>query len=125
MKAKRIIQKLVDPNSTCIVNRKGDKCWYDANGELQRVEYDNGDKRWFKNGKRHRLDGPACEFINGHKAWYVDGKLHRLDGPAYEFNSKCGQWFVDGKQIPVNSKEELVNYLLGINLSNQDADWGL
>ena len=27
-----------------------------------------GDKYWFLNGKRHRVDGPAVEFANGDKA---------------------------------------------------------
>ena len=59
----------------------------DVSKELHRVdgpalEYANGDKIWYVNGKRHRLDGPALEYANGDKKWYVDGKLHRVDGPA-------------------------------------------
>ena len=39
--------------------------------------YENayGDKAWYVNGKRHRLDGPAFENASGYKAWFVDGKL--------------------------------------------------
>jgi len=29
------------------------------------------------NGVLHRLDGPAIEWANGGKEWWVDGKLHR------------------------------------------------
>jgi len=34
--------------------------------------YDNGDKYWFLNGKRHREDGPAIEFADGNKYWYLN-----------------------------------------------------
>lgn len=43
----------------------------------------NGDKFWYnKQGKLHRLDGPAIEFANGDKEWWINGKRHREDGPA-------------------------------------------
>jgi hypothetical protein len=32
--------------------------------------------------KYHREDGPAIEWDNGDKEWYINGKLHRDDGPA-------------------------------------------
>ena len=32
----------------------------------------------------HREDGPAIEYANGNKHWYLNGKLHREDGPAIE-----------------------------------------
>lgn len=28
-----------------------------------------------KNGKPHRVDGPALEYDSGYKAWYLDGQL--------------------------------------------------
>jgi hypothetical protein len=31
---------------------------------------------WFKNGLRHRDDGPAIEYVDGNKAWYKNGLLH-------------------------------------------------
>jgi hypothetical protein len=46
----------------------------------------------------HRIDGPAVEYANGDKSWYVDGKLHRIDGPAIEYlNGEDKHWYVDGK----------------------------
>ena len=33
-----------------------------------------GTKQWFKDGKRHRLNGPAVEFISGFKCWYINGR---------------------------------------------------
>ena len=32
--------------------------------------YDDGDKWWYLNGKRHREDGPAFEGADGEKWWY-------------------------------------------------------
>ena len=44
-----------------------------------------------KNGKLHRLEGPAYieKFDGGYKSilkWYINGKLHRLEGPALIIN---------------------------------------
>ena len=62
------------------------------------VEYSNGDKFWYVEGKPHRTDGPAIERSSGTKEWYVEGKLHRLDGPAMEWSNGSKFWFVEGKQ---------------------------
>jgi hypothetical protein len=32
-----------------------------------------GTKRWWLNGKRHRVDGPAIEYADGSKYWYFNG----------------------------------------------------
>ena len=57
---------------------------------------EDGDKFWYLNGKRHREDGPACEWINN-KSWYVDDKLHREDGPAIERASGANEWYINGE----------------------------
>ena len=31
-------------------------------------------KHWYLNGKRHREDGPACEYVSGRKEWHLNGK---------------------------------------------------
>jgi len=35
---------------------------------------EDGTKRWFLNGKRHRIDDPAVEYADGYKAWYINGE---------------------------------------------------
>ena len=55
--------------------------------------------KWGSKGKvLHREDGPAVEYANGTKFWYLNGKRHREDGPAivysdgvksYHYNGKC------------------------------------
>jgi hypothetical protein len=39
------------------------------------IEYDNGGKSWWFNGKRHREDGPAIEEPYGYKEWYLNDKF--------------------------------------------------
>jgi hypothetical protein len=61
--------------------------WYNTHHQLHRedgpaLEYINGDKFWYFNGKRHRVGGPAIELADGDKFWYCDDKRHREDGPA-------------------------------------------
>ena len=43
-------------------------------GKYTIIEYSNGAKFWFLNGKRHREDGPAIEYSDGDKYWYLNGK---------------------------------------------------
>jgi hypothetical protein len=62
----------------------------------------NGNKHWFLNGKRHRVDGPACEWADGDKHWYLNGKCHRVDGPAYERANGDKAWYLNGKQYISN-----------------------
>jgi len=57
-----------------------------------------GTKKYFKDKEQtilHREDGPAVEYANGERAWYVDGKLHRLDGPAVEYVNGSKAWYVN------------------------------
>ena len=58
--------------------------------------YDDGTKEWYRNGKRHREDGPAMEYANGSKFWYLNGKYHREDGPAIESANGDKYWYLDG-----------------------------
>jgi len=53
----------------------------DSNTKLFINEY--GDKILWKEGKWHRVDGPAWEYINGDKFWYILGKYLK----EKEFNS--------------------------------------
>jgi len=39
------------------------------------IKDEDGNKRWYKEGKLHRLDGPAVEYANGTKRWYKNGEL--------------------------------------------------
>jgi len=86
------------------IDECGDKFYYsDAAMKISHredgpaVEYANGHKEWWVNGKIHRTDGPAIEYAHGNKAWYVNGYLHRTDGPAVEYADGHKEWYVNGK----------------------------
>ena len=95
--------------------------WRNSSRKLHRLdgpalEWADGTKVWWVNGKRHRLDGPALEWADGSKEWYVDGKLHRLDGPAIEHANGSKSWRVDGKHVPVQNQQDFEYWLLGIKI---------
>ena len=84
-----------------IVNENGTIRWY-QNGKRHRldgpaVEYSDGGKIWYQNDELHRLDGPAVEYSNGYKAWCQNGQYHRLDGPAVEYVNGFKAWHQNGQ----------------------------
>jgi hypothetical protein len=60
-------------------------------------EDEDGTKKWYKNRKLHRDDGPAIEWATGDRDWYINGECHREDGPAEEFENGTRRWFVHGR----------------------------
>ena len=90
----------------------GEKRWY-LNGKFHRedgpaIEWTNGRKSWYLNGKRHREDGPAFEWADGTKLWYLNGKLHREDGPAVEYADGSKFWYLNGKHLTEDEWLKLV-----------------
>jgi len=61
--------------------------------------YPDGSKHWYLNGRRHREDGPACEYANGDKSWYLNGKYHREDGPAIEYGDGYKAYYLNDKLL--------------------------
>lgn len=51
---------------------------------------------YYKDGKKHREDGPAVEFLNGDEHWYLNGYLHREEGPAIEYANGSKEWYLEG-----------------------------
>jgi hypothetical protein len=68
--------------------------WFNDKGELHRLD--------------GRLDGPAVEYADGSKEWYVDGKLHRLDGPAIEYTDGHKAWYVNGEDMTEKEFNEYI-----------------
>jgi hypothetical protein len=56
----------------------------------------------WRNEKRqiHRENGPAVEYIDGEKEWWQNGLKHRLEGPAVEQLFGC-QWWVFGCYVNI------------------------
>ncbi|RTK95482.1 MAG: hypothetical protein EKK64_06575 [Neisseriaceae bacterium] len=71
-------------------------------------------KCWEKNRKYHRKNKPAIEYTNGDKEWWLDGKRHRspVEGPAVMF--KEDYYFYSDSQFKVakyeNGTRELYRY---------------
>jgi hypothetical protein len=88
----------IPSNYTGIIEySNGNKEWY-QDGKLHRVGGPaiidrDGTKLWYQYGKIHRIDGPAVEYANGYKSWYQNDKLHRTNGPAREWlNGETSYW---------------------------------
>lgn len=60
----------------------------------------DGVSRWLDDsGIVHREDGPAViDTKHGLEVWYRFGKRHRLDGPACVTSGGC-EWYVDGRRF--------------------------
>jgi hypothetical protein len=89
--------------SKLTIDEHGTKVWKLPSGDLHRkdslaIEFVNGSKVWFLNGKYHREDGPAIECPNGEKWWYINGLLHREDGPAVEYPNGSKHWYINAKK---------------------------
>lgn len=59
----------------------------------------------------HREDGPAIEWVNGNKEWYINGKPHREDGPVLEYSNGFKLWFYHGEKIDCKTNEEFLRII--------------
>jgi hypothetical protein len=58
----------------------------------------DGDKFYHKDKEMmiyHREDGPAIEYVDGSKDWYLNGKRHREGGPAIEYANGNKYWYLN------------------------------
>jgi hypothetical protein len=63
---------------------------------------EQGNKYYYKDKAMsvfHREDGPAVEWLNGSKEWWLNGKRHREDGPAIEYSDGDKSWYLNGKKL--------------------------
>jgi hypothetical protein len=69
----------------------------------QYIEIDEyGTKTYYKDKAMtilHREDGPAVEWWDGSKSWWLNGKRHREDGPAVEYANGDKSWYLDGEKL--------------------------
>lgn len=104
--------------STMEIDYLGNKIWRNEKGEYHRedgpaIEYWNGDKEWWVDGKLHRIEGPACKYCDGYKAYYTNGLRNRIDGPAREWSDGRKEWYVEDKWIANLVRELLYNSPFG------------
>ncbi len=111
--------------SNPVVDLFGTKRWY-KNDKLHRddgpaVECLNGTRAWYKDGNLHRENGPACESFKDdktlyYKYWYKNGKRHRDDGPAVEYADGDKFWYKDGVRIDPPKEDRKVFYIGAANV---------
>jgi hypothetical protein len=89
------------------------------------IESPNGTKAWYKEGKCHRENGPAIEYTNGTKFWLKEDKLHRLDGPAIESTTEYKEWHIEGNPYSPKILSKLINscLFLGKEKGQYDLEW--
>ena len=67
-------------------------------------------RSWKVNNKLHREgDYPASEFTDGYKSWYKEGKRHRLNGPAVIYSSGAEAYWIDGMRYLKEKFNEICN----------------
>ena len=93
-------------DDAAIEDSDGNKFWY-LNGERHRINgpaiESNGHKEWWVNGKLHRLNAPAIECVNGNKIWFINGEKHRTNGPAMECVDGTKYWCLHNKEYGKNN----------------------
>jgi len=63
-------------------------------------------------------DGPAVEWANGNKCWYKNGKYHRKNGPAIECANGDKEYWYNGKRLnDIKSDEDLKRYIKLLSIS--------
>ena len=80
------------------------------------IECDGEVTRYYKNDEYHREDGPAIEWISGSQYWFRDGKRHRLGGPAisHKLHTRFDLYWIDGESFTEQEfiKFKILLYLL-------------
>jgi hypothetical protein len=61
------------------------------------IETPDGTRRWYKDGKLHRDDGPAYEGIDGTKMWFANSQIHRIGGPAIIHPDGSEEFWIKGQ----------------------------
>jgi hypothetical protein len=65
-----------------------------------KVEVTEFDTRWYNlKDELHREDGPAVEYLDGYKAYYINGKRHREDGPAIENENRGEAYYINDQYL--------------------------
>ena len=88
------------------------KFYYDEDNREYFSETEYGSKFYFNlNGQIHRIGKPAIEYYNGDKIWRKNGKMHRLNGPAYISRSYKDYW-INSKHYTEKKFAKETNHLI-------------
>jgi len=89
---------------------------------------EDGDKFYYKDKEMtifHREDGPAIEYADGGKCWYTNGKRHREDGPAIEYADGDKSWYLNNEGLTEKRFKEKMNPVTELTLENIAAKFGI
>jgi len=83
------------------------KVWKNKDGQFHRdgglpaIEFANGNKFYYKNGKNHRdgVDLPAIEFANGDRSYFRNGVLHRSGNKPAVITKTSYEYWIDGRHV--------------------------
>jgi hypothetical protein len=88
------------PDRPTTIAPNGDQLW-ERDGKPHRVNgpavvLNDGSEQWFL----HRTGGPSVTLAEGDRAWYQHGRLHRTDGPAVEnAGDVADEWVANGVDL--------------------------
>ena len=88
----------------------------------------SGDKSYYFDRKmtiRHREDGPAIEWHDGGKMWYLNGKRHREDGPAVEYADGTKVWYLNDQFLTEEEFNARMNPVTELTLDEIAAKFGV
>lgn len=71
---------------------------------------------------KHREDGPAVEWADGNKEWWIDGKRHREDGPAVVSPNGYEAWCKNGRLLAevISVQKKQIRDLVKVRLTKPD-----
>ena len=59
---------------------------------------------------RHRVDGPAIIYSDGDTTWQRNGRTHRMDGPAIDHRGDTA-WYINGVYLNQRELQRELNFL--------------
>jgi len=105
-KIESTIQSIVelDRNNYPIIEPDGTKIWYNKEGKRHRVDgpaitHPDGYQVYYQNGKLHNENGPAVIHADGEQQYCQNGLRHRLDGPAIIYADGTEEYWEYGVKI--------------------------
>jgi len=78
--------------------------------------------KWDPFKQLHRVDGPAIEYNNGTKFWFLNGKYHREDGPAVKDSNGNKSWYLNGKYYTEKDYNNIIKEVNEMCLALQLTD---
>ena len=105
---------MLKEQSILTIDEYGTKRWQNKEGKYHRIngpaiKWRSGTNFWYQNGLLHRIVNPAIEWSNGRREWYQKGKRHRIDGPAIDYGDGRILWYIRG--VHFKRKEDFFDAL--------------